>query len=65
VKICHVTQTKFNQLAEENIHMIHQPAHKAYLSDIKVTNKSYTQKDGGGNQLAYILHEITSLSPFV
>jgi len=37
-----VTQTKFNQLAEENIHMIHQPAHKAYLSDIKVTNKSYT-----------------------
>ena len=45
MKIYHATQTKFNQLVQENVHD-HQPADKAYLNDIKVTNisKSFTHK---------------------
>jgi len=39
---------KFKQLVEENVHMIidRQPADKAYLSGIRVTNisKSFTYK---------------------
>ena len=35
----HVIQIKFNQLVEENVHMID----KAYLSDIRVTS-SFTYK---------------------
>jgi len=61
VKICHVIQSKFNQLGEEN-------ADKVCLSDIGVTNisKSFTHKMSAElNQLALIWNKITSQSPYV
>jgi len=44
-KIYHATEIKFNQFVQENVHD-HQPADKAYLNDIRVTNmsKSFSHK---------------------
>jgi len=46
VKIFHVIQIEFDQLVEENVHMMINLPTKAYLSDITVTNisKSFTHK---------------------
>ena len=42
----YVSQTKFNQLVEENVHVIINLPTQAYFSDIRVTNisKSFTYK---------------------
>jgi len=44
-KIYHATEIKFNQFVQENVHD-HQPADKAYLNDVRVTNisRSFSHK---------------------
>jgi len=50
---CQSTESKFKQLVYKYPHD-HQPANKAYFSDITAANisKSYPPQDGGENQSA-------------
>jgi len=63
VKICHVIRIKFNELIEENVHVIiNLPTKRVYVTaDLTNISKSFTHNMA----VAQIWNEITPLSPYI